>query len=278
MEVKKIKDTNEEYHASEAVSRSKLFRMIKNGQVCPQNYHYLEENPPEQTGALLFGRAFHKAVLEPETFADEFVVAPICDRRTKEGKTTWERFVSEAENKDVLTAEEYEHILGMVESINRHPIARKLLRGEIETSYYWMDELTGIQCRCRPDARRTIGGVPHIIDLKSTQDASTEHFSKDAIKFGYDLQTAMYKKGVDAFYGAEHRFIFIPVEKTPPYTVNVMLVDDLFIKKGNALFRELLGELKYCMETGDWYGYSGPKELGGINDLTLPAYLLKEFE
>lgn len=278
MNVKKVEETSAEYHGSKPISRSKLFRMIKNGQVCPQSYKHFEENPQEDTEALLFGRAFHKAALEPDDFLNEFAVCPVCDRRTKDGKQIWQDFLESSVGKDVISFESFQHIVGMCESIKNDPYASMLIKGEVEKSYYWQDELTGIEVKCRPDVRNVIGGKPLLIDLKSTSDASTEHFSKECIKFGYDFQTAFYKTGADAFYDADHGFCFIAVEKTPPYSVNVLEADELFIERGRALYRQLLGELNYCRETNDWYGYGGSKEIGGINKLTLPAYLLKDFE
>lgn len=278
MKVEKREDASAEYHSSAPVSRTKLFRMMKNGQVCPKNYKYLLENPPDQTEALLFGRAFHKAVLEPDDFDKEFAVAPVCDRRTKQGKDIWNEFQESAKGKDVISDEMNKAILGMKESILSDTYARMLVSGEVERSYYWTDDLTGIECKCRPDVRFERRNAAIIVDLKSTTNASTDYFSKECMKLGYDLQAAMYKQGVDDFYSKKHSFVFIAVEKTPPYALNVLEADEFFIKKGQALYRELLGTLKYCMDTDDWYGYGGAKELGGINDLTLPAYMLKDFE
>lgn len=278
MVVKKLNENSSFYHASEPISRSKLIRMIKNGQLCPKNYKFLEDNPPDPTDALIFGQAFHKFVLEPQTFENDFVVSPICDRRTSQGKAIWSDFILSSEGKQVITQESFDAIKGMADSINSDKYAKRLLSGDIETSYYWTDDLTGIECKCRPDVLTQIGEQHVIVDLKSTTNASTDSFSRECLKFGYDLQTAMYKQGVDSHYGKNHSFIFVAVEKTAPYTLNILQADELFIKKGQALFRELLGELKYCRDTGDWYGYGGPKEYGGINDLTLPAYMLKDFE
>lgn len=278
MNVEKKSESNYTYHASNPISRSKLFRMIKNGQICPKNYKFLDDNPPEPTDSLVFGQAFHKFVLEPETFENSFAISPLCDRRTVQGKAIWNGFISNSEGKQVITQESFDAIRGMADSIKSDKYAKRLLSGDVETSYYWIDDLTEIECKCRPDVLTKVGGQRFIVDLKSTTNAATDSFARECIKFGYDLQAAMYKQGVDAYYGEEHSFVFIAVEKTAPYTYNILQADEFFIKKGQALFRELMGELKYCRDTGDWYGYGGAKEYGGINDLTLPAYMLKEFE
>ena len=63
----------------------------------PAHYKHWKDNPQEDTQALLFGRAAHKYILETYDFYNEFAVAPNCDRRTKEGKETLNKFVAESE-------------------------------------------------------------------------------------------------------------------------------------------------------------------------------------
>ena len=74
--------TEKEYRQHPAISRSELWRIRES----PQKFKYFREHPPEPTPALLFGQVFHKMLLEPDTFGEEFVVAPEVNRRTKEGK------------------------------------------------------------------------------------------------------------------------------------------------------------------------------------------------
>ena len=87
--------TETEYRNHPAVSRSELWRIRES----PQKFAWYKQHPPEPTPALLFGQVFHKLVLEPNLFEQEFVVAPECDRRTKAGKMAWADFQMEAQNK-----------------------------------------------------------------------------------------------------------------------------------------------------------------------------------
>lgn len=81
--------TNSEYHANKAVSKSDLDLINRS----PLHYINAVKNPKEQTESMLFGSVVHKLVLEPETFAAEYIAAPKCDRRTKEGKARWQEFI-----------------------------------------------------------------------------------------------------------------------------------------------------------------------------------------
>ena len=272
MTCKKIKNTAFEYHAGGGISRSDLFIMA----VSAQWFKYCQENPKPPTGAMVFGSAFHKAVLEPEGFDSEFAVMPCGDKRTKAGKEAYEAFEETAGNKTIITQEAWETMEGMRQSILENKYARTLLDGEVETSYYWTDELTKTACKARPDVVKRLKNTGVITDLKSCARADTDSFMRECIRYGYDLQAAMYKEAVELESGIPHVFVFIAVEKTPPYMINIMQADELMIKRGQELFREYIGMYAECEKTGNWYGYNGFSGL--INNLGLPAWMLKDFE
>lgn len=264
--------TNSEYRTHPAISRSDLFKIKKS----PAHFRYEMGNPQAKTSALIFGAAFHKYVLEPDGFYDEFVIAPSIDRRTKAGKEQFEAFQTDTEGKDIITLDEMFTIKGMSESIKSNKYAMVALGGEHERPFFWKDDLTGEECKCRPDALTLRGTVNIITDLKSCTDASTDAFMRDCIKYGYDVQDAMYTEGVEHNTGVKCAFVFVAVEKTPPYAVNVLQADDLFYRRGYDTYRELLGIYHSCKETGNWYSYNGFS--GIINNLSLPAWMAKDFQ
>ena len=267
----KKSESNREYHASSAISRSRLW----NFSVSPEWFRYREDHPEEPTEALIVGGAFHKLVLEADGFGDEYIVAQPIDRRTTAGKAAWAELLESG--KQVLTAEQFSLISAMRDAVRKNKFADYLTRGEIEQSYYFTDEMTGIECKVRPDCFKiSNSGRGIITDLKSCRSAATEDFIRDAVKLGYDLQTAMYKFGVEAELGIPCDFVFVAVEKEPPHMINILQADDLFIRRGGDLFREYLGLYKRCTETDNWFGYLG--EFNQINNLGLPVWLAKEVE
>lgn len=267
-------ESNAEYHGyKDAISKSRLARMS----VCPSYFKWHEENPQEQSKEMLEGSAFHKIVLEPDTFDKEFIISPTFDRRTKEGKLAYNHFCELVQSGiSVITQEQYDMIEGMRESVLKNPYARKLINGNIEQSMYFVDDMTNVQCKVRPDVWRKVGDRIVIIDLKSTKSAIPNEFAKDVVKFHYDLQAYMYSYGVSKVIGVPIEnvdFCFIAVEKKPPYLVNVMQADKYVLQKGEADFREYIGTYKECLDSSNWYGLNGAYDV--INNLTLPSYLLK---
>ena len=120
--------TEKEYRSHPAISRSELWKIRES----PEKFKYLKENPTEPTPALIFGQAFHKLALQPETFSDEFAVMPQADRRTKDGKAIWAEFCEQSEGKTVITNDDYTKAKDIVDSLYKAPFVNKLLSGERE--------------------------------------------------------------------------------------------------------------------------------------------------
>jgi exodeoxyribonuclease VIII len=118
-----------------------------------------------------------------------------------------------------------------------------------------------------------------ITDLKSAKSVMPNDFMRDCVKYHYDLQTAMYRDGASKVLGVPKDnidFVFIAVEKKPPYLLNIMQADTYVIQKGEADFREYIGTYAECLETSNWYSFNGKDNI--INNLSLPSYLLKDKE
>lgn len=261
-----------EYRMHPAISRSELAKMSES----PEKFKYYRDRPESPTPALIFGQLFHAMALQPETVDEQFAVAPIVDRRTKAGKEEIAAFEQENANKTIVTAEMYQQAKDMTEALYRNGYAKTLLQGEKEVSFFWTDDLTGEECKCRTDCLTETDKNLVIVDLKTTDNAETEAFTRSMIKYQYDLQVAMYSEGVKANTGRQPIFVFIAIEKKPPYAVNILQCDELIYRRGHDLFREYLGMYHECKETGEWWGYTGRFNL--INEVSLPRYLVEKIE
>ena len=255
----------EEYHATDAISSSGLKALKRS----PAHYWY-EKNNRKDTEAFKFGRAFHVAALEPELFESSFVLAPDIPKRKKVDKEFWADFNTANKDNIVLNGKELRQAQRMGKALRESRATKYLFdaAGKCEVSVFWEDEKTGAKCRCRFD-KILDNGI--IVDLKTTTNAHPEAFMRDAFKFSYYTQTAIYTEGYKQAFGEEPQgFIFAAAEKDEPHGVSAFLADDDFLELGKKDFRECLQIYADCKKTGIWGGYSEE-----ILPLGLPAWALK---
>lgn len=264
--------TEIEYRNVDAVSRSELWHIRES----PEKFIYHVKNPEQPTPALLFGQLFHMVLLEPEKVEDSYAIAPEVDRRTKAGREAFAEFQKVAKGRTLITADMLAQAEAMRDSVMANGYARKLLKGEHELPLFWTDKLTGEQCKCRLDCLCEVKDKLIVVDVKTADSAENGAFAKASVNHGYDFQAAMYSEGVNAVYGKIPIFVFIVVEKKPPYAVNIFQADELFCQRGYDVFRELIGIYSDCKKTGNWYGYLGA--FNQINTLSLPPWAAREIE
>jgi len=246
----------EEYHAGPGVSKSDLDLIARS----PAHYRAQKAAPREATPAMIIGSAFHTATLEPEKFDLEFAVAPEgIDRRTKAGKEEWAAFEAASAGKTVLKAEDADRVKEMALAVLAHPLAGPLVRGGVaERSLYWEPSVVeGIVSKCRPDYVKSLDeGHYVVVDLKSTEDARPWAFERSAWNYRYHVQAAYYWDGcTDALGHAPDAFVFIAVEKAPPYAVVVYEASVEMMGAGREEYFRNLRTFKECLDSGEWPAY-----------------------
>lgn len=270
--------TNEEYHGSEGVSKSKLDDISPELRKSPKHYwakHIDPEREPEKrTDAKILGDAIHKAVLEPDLVSEHFVVLPpdAPARPTKQmleakkpslesiqRQNWWADFQAEHGDKTILTADQFKTILGCRDAVHTHPIARGLFSGgNAEQSFYARDPQTGALIKCRLDYDR-LEKEGMIVDLKSTLDASEDGFGADARKYRYDVQGWWYPNVIHTAYNdfdIVRHFVFVPVEKEWPHAVGVYHMTAELVPAAEAMARRDLGLIIDCMARDEWPDFS----------------------
>jgi hypothetical protein len=258
--------SNTDYHAGPGISCTGLKKIA----VSPSHY---KNGDHKQTAAMFMGSATHSAILEPESFAKQYVTMPDGkDRRSKEYKDLAAEFGAD----NVLSASDAHQIQMMQKAVRANPVAHKWLYeqpGRNELSVYAKDPETGVLVRCRFDRLLDRGFSP---DLKTTTDASPDGFSRIIAKYGYAFQAAFY---LDTYYWATGQqlegFGFVCVEKTAPYSVMCYRLDDESIEIGRSQYRAALNKYSDCLESGIWNGYDGCDE---ENLIGLPMWALNQYQ
>lgn len=245
------------YSTINAVNKSTLWWMRKS----PAHYQWAITSETPDTPAMRFGRAVHAAILEPKKYDTDFVTF-FGDRRTKAGKEEYQALIDSG--KEIISSDDAETVLGMVDALPRR-VFELIGSAEREKVLLWTDPETGVECKGRLDAIRN--GL--VIDYKTTTDAGTEAFTREAMRYGYDLQAAMYLTAAELNGYGKCDFVFVAQEKSAPFAVNIIRASDAFIDRGRWIMRELLQKWKECNETGEWPGY-------GENELIIPEWAVMD--
>lgn len=264
------KMTNKEYHAAPGLSKSMMDKLKQS----PAHFKYWEDHKEEenQTEAMLMGSLLHTLVLEPKLLKKEYAILPDLNRRTNEGKTMSKKFLEQNKDKTIITQGQFEEAVAWANAIKNHSKAKEYLKSKIgmnEVSIFWRDEFNQEICKARLD--RVQGDC--IIDIKSAASAQQDDFQRKAFQLGYHRQAYWFSEAFEQQFGrAPEKFVFIVVEKTPPYNVVVYVIDEFAKEIGGKECRELLDTYHYCKESNNWYGYDGMN--AEEQTLALPNYVI----
>lgn len=250
------------YHAAPAISKSALAQFRKS----PAHYKAWIANPPEQTPAMRLGTLAHMAVFEPERYARSVAMAPLVDKRTKEGKSIWQQFQTQNEGRELVTIDEHQQLQAMAKSVREHTtVAPFFVDLEPEVSIFVKCADTKLMLKARLDGWSKDRKV--ILDLKTTEDASPAAFARSVLTFTYHIQAAHYSALADQASGVYPRFLFVAVEKSEPYAVAVYELDIAAMAAGSLERCRLIEQFASCQEFDTWPSY--PSE---IQSLSLPKW------
>lgn len=249
----------EDYHGGEGFSRSSLMEFQKSPLHLWYKLNNKEQKEPvdiiRKMNALDFGNALHTYILEEETFFDRYVVLEKVNRTTKEGKARYAEVKEFAEDRgrQIICQEAYYEIQAMAASIDAHGDARSLISDALyEKSIYWNDPNTGLLCKVRPD----IWHSNMICDLKTCMSASYKDFQRSIVGYGYHLQAGMIQEAIKHVTGEKiNNFVYVAIEKEPPYAVAIYQLDEMAVEEGVAQFRHIIKCVKECMDANHWPSY-----------------------
>lgn len=250
-----IPDT--QYHAKRigVVSKSALDLIARS----PEHYKsWVDGKLDKDTAALTFGRWFHSAMLEPEKFSRYVAEPDFGDMRRKENKADRAKWLANYDGFETIPADDFETITNMVAKVRAHPLAGGAIRNGIpELTITWRDEETGLPCKSRIDYY--VESLAMAVDVKSTEDASHNGFRHSIEQWRYHVQDALYRFGLAANDKPIQHFVFLAVEKKPPYGIGCYTLDAEDIGRGYSRARADIETLAECLRTNRWPSY--PEEI-----------------
>lgn len=275
--------SNEEYHALLTTDRIYSKTSLDTFADCPARLKaVLDGLEREESDSMRLGTLAHIALLEPHAWDRSVVVlpedAPKDLRHHRDAKKPseatlaaikwWDDFEAEAASRRIITPAERDAAQGMAKAVlfkldriaaihgGINPFSHP--DGVFESSLFWIDENTGVKCRCRPDWMLHGGkdGPNFIIDLKSTQSSRPQAFDKSTENYRYDVSAAFYSDGFKAVFGVEpDAYLLVCPEKKAPHITTVRIATPEIIRRGREAYKADLAGIAKCERTGEWPDY-----------------------
>ena len=250
MHAELVNESNGSYHATNAISRSRLWQFMQN----PRDYEARREI--ETTDNMRLGTLVHSLFLEDRQIAVSVPVELLASNGAASTKAAKEWIANaEADGLLVLKPHAIEQAKMMAWSVrtlfNRYGWMN--LESIREQSIYWTDDETGLRLKCRPDLIIQSGGSVFLFDLKTTESVKKRDFQSSVVNYGYHLQDAMYSEGVKRFLGVDDLdFYFVCVEKKPPYVCCLHVLCGESRASAGEMYRGVLSRLRQAIDLNDF--------------------------
>jgi exodeoxyribonuclease VIII len=264
-----IKDLSfDEYHAVDALSASGMRELSRSA------WHYRNRVPITPTRAMLNGSLVHCAQLEPGALSSRYVVVPedAPKRPTKaqwnaakpspasvEAMNWWTGFQKTCGEREIVAADDYATTQAQLKALQADPLLKALFSsGYGEASVFWIDRVTGVYCKARPDwVHPVTDRRVRLLDLKAMADDTPEGFSRGVARMGYHRQQAHYTAGFEAATGLTvEDFVFAVVSSVPPVlAVPYRLIPEV-LEQADQECAELRSLYAHCTEHNRWPAYT----------------------
>lgn len=210
------------YFKVKAVNNSSLTTLFNK---TPAHLKWEMDNPEEDTGSTpsqLLGSLVHAMILQPDRVEDDVKAIPEGNKNSKafklelrktfpeaglDGKENWGEAQAKIEqaypDKLLASKDQIKLAKQMVAKVKsddaefgKFKMFKIFKSGLAEVVFIWVDEATGLVCKCKFDWLNLDLGFG--IDLKTTRDASPDKFRYSVSDYGYHRGMVFYESGAKA--------------------------------------------------------------------------------
>ncbi len=263
--------TNKEYQSDEDYERCTGLKLAYKSMF--QYYEY-KKGLTKDTPALSFGRLYHTVLEGQDKFSSEFAVIDKLARpepdKTMASKMNkeWLEVITlraEADGKQVCTMEDYEKAVKMRDVLNlfvaknesneKFSVFNNIVETGVSEMSLFCDDYLGVKVKCRSDLT-----LPYmLVDYKSVADASQHKIELEMLKWGWDIQVALYSdlhwmfqsKTNDIPESIRMPFYLTCQEKKEPYDFNFYNASD-FYYTGKVRLLKAIANIKAGASRGYW--------------------------
>lgn len=254
--------------------------------------------------SMELGTLIHKAVLEPDTFQDEYMILPektetndldskqleaLCKANGLKVSGTKAEKLARLREANIEIEVQFDEIMAAMADSGKilvpHPTLKKALA--IKEKIYshpkvgpWVQlsqkekrgwfEINDVIMRFQIDGFFEHNGVGVVWDLKTTKDWEKRRFERNLFDNGFHIQLEIYRKAIKAIENKEiNAFMIIAVETTAPYRVRYYQLDAASLDAAALEIDIYLQEYKERLQAND---FSARKEDLDIQTVSLQSW------
>lgn len=295
---KLLDESIEAYHATDAVSKSKLDVFLSS----PRLYHKLHVArtlaKPAPSDAFVIGNAVDAWAIEGEAaFRARYAEVPAdapkrpTARQINAKKPSpeslaaiefWRNFEAASAGKTPIWPEEMAVSRRCVDALASHPLWVEL-RAAAQTQVTFRVKGEHMTMQCRPDVWCEEGcaatqGEPVMVDLKTISELPADEpdfLPRHIATYGYHRAAFIYREVAAAVMGWRDgwrpAFLLAFVEKVEPHSVVIRKVDELALAVGEREVAEAIARLIDCQKNNRWpESWDAP-----MAPVSLPSYYVR---
>jgi hypothetical protein len=240
--------TQQEYRALDAISQSDLKKCWEN----PQLYAATRGQYDPPSKSQQWGSDFEQ-YLRSGTVDDVLVIpSDVLNADGHRKGKKWLDFSEYHRGKRLFTIQEVGELRRAFTSVLAHEHAAKLVYSK---SARWTQrfawEQDGERFKCEMDLLDQ--ELSCITDIKTAADVDPRSFESDVIRWGYDIQAAMYLRAARLLdMEREWAYAWVVVRNCEPFNVEVYQASDDLLEFGERRLQERIDFFLGCRRSGRW--------------------------
>lgn len=245
--IERLELSNAEYRALSAVSQSDLKSCWNN----PQLYHQMRGRPSEPTASQQFGIDLESYIRGELDYA--ILPATVLNKDGHRRGKAYTEFLAENQSRYLVTEDYVAQLERAADNILNNGPAAQLIYSPTaiwHERFAWDCDLTGLRLKCEIDLLDP--GLHCVTDLKTASDVDLDSFERDVMKWGYDIQAAMYLQAAKLLLDEDWSYAWVVVRNRPPFDCEVYEASQQLLLHGSRRLDERLEFFAECEKSGQW--------------------------
>ena len=241
-------------------SRPLSYSSLKKFRESPRHYasKFLTPKKPD-TEAMILGKIVESLVFESkEQFEKQFRVFKKASGTGSKALNDAVKDQAKADKILLITEDDLQTAKYCKESLLDHNESRQLIEGKTmyQQRLEWRNKASNLPLLGYLDFRSNAWDSDILVDLKTTNNADPDEFTRAIVKWDYHIQAAAY---LDAYHKKFYQFpmfIFLAVETKEPYNVSVNFMESKILELAKDEFLGSLLAFRKCMDDKQFHkGY-----------------------